>query len=608
MNKLPFVCETTSWPYPTVCFMFTDVAFITVISYIRCMNDARYFTHPRQQWQRRYEALRSSFVERLPASVVADRFNYSPTYVNLLRHLFVSGKIDFSEPVPEGLSSRHKVSAQARQKIRQYRDGGMSAGEIAQCLSEEDTDLSVRTVERVLREEGFPRLPRRSRLKIGMTVKGTMVPDTSHSINLGDIGDQTYTSEHAGLFLFAPFLAQLDIDRVIDNAGIPGNKVISAKNYLHSFLALKLVGTERYGHVGKHAFDPVMGLFAGLNVLPKVTAMSTYSHSLDEVHILRLQREFVEQGKRLGLYDGKFVNLDFHTIPHYGEESVLEKHWAGARGRTMKGALTLFAQDAESKLMLYTAADIQRSEADGQVLSFLAFWKKVYRGVDPTLVFDSKFTGYSQLSKLNQQDIKFITLRRRGEQLVSSIDKINDWKRIHIPHPKRKFPDPLVHDSTIQLRNYEGLVRQVIVRGNGREKPTFLITNDMDLPLDLLVGNYARRWRVETGIAEAVKFFHLNALSSSILIKVHFDVCLTMIADTLYSMLARKLRGFEQCDAQTIYRHFIQGKGNVTIKNNEIFVAYPRRAHNPILRAVPWEKLPAQPPCFPDAKLSFTFA
>jgi hypothetical protein len=484
----------------------------------------------------------------------------------------------------------------------------MSAGEIAQCLSEEETELSVRTVERVLREEGFPKLPRRSRLKIGMTVKGTTVPDASHAISLGDVVDQTYTSEHAGLFLFAPFLAQLDIDRVIAAAGLPGSKVISAKNYLHSFLALKLVGTERYGHVGRHAFDPAMGLFAGLNVLPKVTAMSTYSHSLDEVHILRLQQTFVEQGKRLGLYDGKFVNLDFHTIPHYGEESVLEKHWAGARGKAMKGALTLFAQDAESKLVLYTAADIQRAEADDQVLSFLAFWRNVYRGVKPTLVFDSKFTGYSQLSKLNQQGIKFITLRRRGEQLIGSIDKITDWKRIHIPHPKRKFPDPLVHESTIQLRNYEGLVRQVIVRGNGHEKPAFLITNDFDLPLELLVGNYARRWRVETGIAEAVKFFHLNALSSSILIKVHFDVCMTMIADTLYSMLARKLRGFEHCDAQTIYRHFIQGKGTVTVKPGEIAVAYPRRAHNPILRGVPWEKLPARHPCYPDARLSFTFA
>jgi len=39
-----------------------------------------------------------------------------------------------------------------------------------------------------------------------------------------------------------------------------------------------------------------------------------------------------------------------------------------------------------------------------------------------------------------------------------------------------------------------------------------------------VVENYARRWRIENGIAEAVKFFNLNALSSPILVKVHFDV------------------------------------------------------------------------------------
>ncbi len=69
------------------------------------------------------------------------------------------------------------------------------------------------------------------------------------------------------------------------------------------------------------------------------------------------------------------------------------------------------------------------------------------------------------------------------------------------------------------LRDYEGELRQVVVKGNGHEKSAFLITNDFDLPVELLVGNYARRWRVENGIAEAVKFFHLNALSSPILIK-----------------------------------------------------------------------------------------
>lgn len=60
--------------------------------------------------------------------------------------------------------------------------------------------------------------------------------------------------------------------------------------YFLSFPALKLLGTEGYVHVGEHAFDPALGLFAGLNVLPKGTALSTYSYSLDEMHLTRLQQ------------------------------------------------------------------------------------------------------------------------------------------------------------------------------------------------------------------------------------------------------------------------------------------------------------------------------
>jgi len=571
------------------------------------MKDASFFTHPIPDWQRRYEALRASFVDRLPARIVAQRFQYSAQYVRLLRHLFTSGKLDFSEPVPEGLTARRRVDAATRQKIKTYRTHQLSSGDIVECLSEEGTEISVRTVERVLREEGFPRLPRRARLRMKMTVQGAHIPEKSQTITTQDLEGQRLLSSCAGLFLFAPFLAQFDLDSILHSAGLPGSQIIPAKSYLLSFLALKLLGTERYAHVGDHAFDPGLGAFAGLNVIPKCTALSTYSYSLDEVHLLRLQEAFVKQGHRLRLYDGKIINLDFHTVPHYGEESVLEEHWAGARGKTMKGALTLFAQDAETKLMLYTTADIRRSEAHDQVFAFLSFWKNVSRGVKPTLVFDSKFTGYAQLSKLNQQNIKFLTLRRRGENLIQQIDQMTPWKRIHIPHPKRKFPNPLVHESLVSLRHYEGLVRQIVVRENGRDKPAFLITNDLDFPLELLVANYARRWRVENGIAEAVKFFHLNALSSPILIKVHFDVLMTMMADTLYTMLARHLRGFEECDAPTLYRHFIQGKGTIQISQGKVNLLYPRRAHNPILRAVPWQQFPRSIPGLNHSKMTLHF-
>jgi transposase len=585
--------------------IFLDI--LTVILYKISMRDAAYFIKPIHEWQKRYEALRASFVDRLPAVAVAERFGYSVAYIHLLRHQFTTSKIDFAEPVPEGGSARYRVTADTRRKIRAWREKELSAGEIAQLLSEEGVEISVRTVERVLAEEGFPKLPRRTRLKIGLTVKGAEVPQRTAGIAIGQMEGQRFTCESAGVFLFAPFLEKFQPAELIRSAGLPGSKVIPAVSYFLSFLALKLIGTERYGHMGDHAFDPGLGLFAGVNVLPKCTAMSTYSYSLDEVHILKLQQAFVKKAVRLGLYDGSIINLDFHTIPHYGDESVLQGHWAGARGKRMKGALTLFAQDAASKLVLYTAADIMKEEANEQVLNVLSFWKKIHRGVASTFVFDSKFTTYEHLSVLNSQGVRFITLRRRGKKLIENLEGLSPWEKIHIPHDKRKYPNPYVHQSFIALKDYEGQLRQIILRGNGHEKPAFLITNDLTAPVELIVSNYARRWRVENVISEAVKFFNLNALSSPILVKVHFDVLMTMIADTLYSMLAQKLRGFEQCDAQKIYRHFIRSKADVEITTGEVHVTYPRRAHNPILRDVPWQRLPQSISWLDGAKLNLKF-
>ena len=153
------------------CFKKISIDIINDIIYKLSMRDASYFIKPGHDWQRRYEALRASFVERLPAKVVADRFGYTPAYVSLLRHLFTHEKIDFSEPVLEGKIARRRVNSEVRQKIRHLRERRLSAGEITQLLSEEGIELSSRTVERVLAEEGFPKLPRRSRLKIGLTVK-----------------------------------------------------------------------------------------------------------------------------------------------------------------------------------------------------------------------------------------------------------------------------------------------------------------------------------------------------------------------------------------------------------------------------------------------------
>jgi len=96
--------------------------------------------------------------------------------------------------------------------------------------------------------------------------------------------------------------------------------------------------------------------------------------------------------------------------------------------------------------------------------------------------------------------------------------------------------------------------------------------------------------RVENGIAEAVNFFHLNSLSSPILVKIHFDVALSMIADTLYSMLAHKLRGFEECNAPKICRDFVQGKATVAVKEGRVTVTIQKPT--PDSPAVPWHYCP----------------
>ena len=570
------------------------------------MKDASFFTKPQYLWQRRYETLRAFYVEGLSDKEIAVRFGYAPGSVSQLRHQFRNGELDFS--VPSDGSGRRSITEETKQLIISWRKQVYSAQDIVTLLEQAGVKVSVRTVERVLADQGFSKLKRRTRRHKDTTMLGAAIGKRAENLEFEALPQNVrFASPGAGVFLFVPFIAQIGLHEIVRTAGLPETKLIGAHNYVLACLALKLMGTERYAHAGDHAFDTGMGLFAGLTSIPKCTALSTYSYSIDQEHIRRLQEAFVSRISQLGWYDGSMINLDFHTAPHYGDESVLETHWAGARGKRMKGALTLFAQDAVSKLMVYCAADIQRQESDDQVLEFLSFWRHIRTGENTTLVFDSKLTTYKNLKKLSDQGVKFITLRRRGSKLIQAAEQLEGWKRITIDHAKRKYPNPQVHDSFVELRDYGGELRQLILRGNGREKPTFLVTNDLVTSAAELVSTYASRWRVENGIAEAVKFFHLNALSSPILIKVHFDLLMTLIADTLYWQLAQQLRGFEHCDAPKLYRHFVKGSGGVELKDKEITVTYNKHAHNPILRAVPWEQFPQTVPWLEGTKLNLKF-
>ena len=152
----------------------------------------------------------------------------------------------------------------------------------------------------------------------------------------------------------------------------------------------------------------------------------------------------------------------------------------------------------------------------------------------------------------------------------------------------RKHTHVCVHDSRCTLRHYEGEIRQIIIKNNGRENPAFLITNDLESSVSVLVKKYARRWLVEQEIAEQVDFFHLNQPSSSIVVKVDFDLTLSVIAHNLYRKLALRLPGFEKCTVQTLFRTFLDTGAHVKIEDGNVIVSLKKKTHMPILLSTSW--------------------
>ena len=555
------------------------------------MDPGKFFKHPEKATHRQYEAVRAFYVDGVPGQEVARRFGYTYAAFNSLKQRFKAGGLEFfaaHSPGPKG----PRTPAEVRDRVIECRKKGLTVGEIYEVLKTLGTPIGTSSIDRILSQEGFPKLARRTQLKIGITKDNTIVPEAARRLETSELSGWDCECAVGGIFLFAPLIEHYHLPAIIDKLKLPGTDHIAAVNYVLSMLALKLVGKERLSQITDFNFDQGLGLFAGLNVLPKCTAVSTYSYRMSQKHVRRFMEEFVVRQNALRTYGSGTINLDFHTVQHYGDESQLEEHWSGARSKSVKGVLTLFAQDCDSRCQLYVDPDLKRSESDGAVLEFVRFWRKIRGNFRHTLVFDSRITTYENLAQLNRDGVKFITLRRRGQSLVRELELIpsDQWQRLSLNVPRRQYNNPLAYDSRISLRKYDGELRQLVVKGNGHEQPAFFITNDFKASCKEIILRYAKRWNIENVIEEAVAFFNINALSSPILIKVHLDLLLTMIADTLYYHLAQQLRGFEACDAKTIFRHFIDMPARILVDNKHVHVKYPLRAHSPVLRSAGLDK------------------
>jgi len=124
-----------------------------------------------------------------------------------------------------------------------------------------------------------------------------------------------------------------------------------------------------------------------------------------------------------------------------------------------------------------------------------------------------------------------------------------------------------------------------------------LETNDRRVSPKQLITRYAQRMLIENALSDAVRFFHMDALSSAVGLKVDFDMALLVIASGLYRLLARKMRGYSNAQARQIFRDLIDMPATVTVAPDRVAVEFHRRAHLPIVVAsglldaavsVPW--------------------
>jgi len=575
-----------------------DCVYMTNSDNNTLTDPARFFRVPSSTRQRQYEALRAFYLEERPSAEVARAFGYSPGAFRVLCHQFRHDPrareffLSASVGRPPGVRHHEPV----REQVIALRKKNYSVKDISQALSEDGQRVTPTAARDILREEGFAPLPRRLDDERPGHLGPTVQPVAD--VRGFSLESREFITACGGLFLFLPDLVRYEIPQLAAAAALPGSKPIPASQALLSCLALKLWSIERKSHIMSLVADPGLALFAGLNAIPKKSFLSEYSHRLERRHTLRLLGACQDRLSGCGLASGTSINLDFHSMPYAGEDPMVEKHYVAMRSRRQPSILAFLAQDAASNVFCYSNADLRKGEEAEEVFRFLDFWKKHHAHTLPgELVFDSKLTTHAGLARLDAMGIPFITLRRRNPKLLAEARALppSAWRVVALEHVTRKFRTPRVFEQSVTLANRS--FRQLFIEDLGHEEPTILLTNQRTKSVKQLITRYAQRMLIENALSDAVRFFHSNALSSAVAMKVDFDLALLVIASGLYRRIAAQMRGYSEAQARQIFRDLIDMPATVKVSQEEVRVIFHRRAHLPIVMAsevfantpsVPW--------------------
>jgi hypothetical protein len=522
-------------------------------------------------------------VEQHPSQDVARAFGYSPASFRVLCHQFRRDpRPAFFLATRPGPRIQPRKSA-ARAMAIALRKQNHSIYEISAALKSQKLPLSPTAVGELLKAEGFAPLPRRRDSERPQLPRPST--EAVADVRAFATAPRQFATECGGLFLFLPELARLPVETLAQAARLPGSRMIPAAHALRACLACKLWSLERRSHVMALVADEGLALFAGLNAIPKKSFLSEYSSRITPRQTQKLLAAWHDQACGRQLWDGSSFNLDFHSVPYYGEDPVVESHYVSMRSRRQPSILAFLAQDQDSQSFCYSNADLRKGEEADEVLAFVDFWEKAHGAKPRQLVFDSKLTTYAHLGKLDDRGIGFITLRRRSPRLLQEVYSLpaSAWRVVELDVPTRKYATPRVYEHPVRLEGHT--YRQLFIQDLGHDQPTILLSNERSTSLRALITRYAHRMLIENSLSDAVRFFHLNALSSTVGLKVDFDMALLVVASGLYRLLARQMRGYADAHARTIFRDLVNIPAQVSLDAREVRVEFPRRAHLPILLA-----------------------
>lgn len=236
-------------------------------------NPLDFFQNPKTARQRQYDALRDYYLKNLTQRQASKKHNYKlSTFQTILRD-FKSGKITFFPPIKKG-PKRKQITDHIKEKVITLRKRNHSIYEIQNSLGKEGFCHRLDTISRILREEGFSKLPRRRRTELGLSKKGMINPPIATMLDFDNLTQYKFDCQVGGIFYFIPYILKTNLYDLIMDSSFPESSKLSKINSIFSRLALKLIGLERLSRINEYNQDTGFGFFAGLNVPPKSTATS----------------------------------------------------------------------------------------------------------------------------------------------------------------------------------------------------------------------------------------------------------------------------------------------------------------------------------------------